>query len=739
MRPRLPICWLVACTLGLCSLALGQDAPLSEAPPPRVALVLSGGGARGLAHIGVLQALEDQCIEVDLVVGSEWGALIGGLYAAGLSPGEIEAALLTPEWFAAYRDRRLRQSLSLRAKQEDREFLVDLPLGLGREGLILPPGIYGGSRLRFELTCLTLGTLQIQRFADLPFAFTAVATELVHGTAVTLDTGSLALAIEASMSTPVLWPPVLWNEHPLVSGAISDPLPVGVALDSGAETLIVVDLGDPEQESERLTFVDVGERLLDVAAARRSAEARAKLRATDILCSPDVQHVDMAGFEHAESLIERGHAAGLALRDRLAVLALERTTFEEHLRQRRGRKQERPILDHLLVAPGCALSSESVRARMQLREGQPLDPRVASRDLARLYGLRIFQRVDLELQPTEPGHADLIVRTEELPTAPFHWRTGITGELSAGDDVNFVMGAGVRNAPTDAWGSEARALAEVGNRLRLFLEHRQALEPAGKWFLVPSGSWEKRPVRVDSGSGSSAQFSVQELEFGIDLAREIGNDWEARAGIVYLTGSSSLEIGSPEEASPDSFDEGGLRFGLTCDSLDDTAFPSSGSLLSAEWFLPVDAFDEEQAETVQVRTDHALGWAEDSLVLGAEFSTVIGDESDVQNFFPLGGFLRLSGMDFEEISGPTAALARAVYLHPLQSRGLEHKASMWYAGASLEFGNVFAEPSLLDWKDLHPAGSLFLGADTFLGPAYLGFGMSEGGGESVFLAFGRVF
>jgi NTE family protein len=563
-----------------------------------------------------------------------------------------------------------------------------------------------------------------------------VATEIEHGTAVTLDTGSLSLAIEASLSTPVLWPPVLLNEQLLISGAISDPLPVDVALDSGAGTLIVVDLGDPERESGSLTFIEVGERILDVAAARRSEEARAKLRATDILCTPDLKDIDMANFENAESLIGRGRAAGFALHERLADFELERATFEEHLRRRRASVQERPIVDRVIVAPGCPLSQESVRARMRVREGEPLDPRVVG-SVARGSMAYACSNVDLSYSRRARHESDR--QHGGSPHRALHWRTGLTGEVRRElSDVNFVIGgAGVRHAPTDDWGSIARW--RVGNRFRFFLEHRQALGPGGEWFLVPSGSWEKRPVQVRADSGIVAEFSVEELELGLDLAREIGNDWEARAGIVYFTGRSTLEIGSPEESNPETFDEGGLRFGVTCDGLDDTAFPSSGSLLSAEWFFPVDAFDDEQAETVQVHTDNALRWADDSLVLGAEFDTVIGDQSNVQSFFPLGGFLRLSGMEFEEISGPTAALARAVYLHPLRPRGLEDKTSMWYAGASLEFGNVFAEPSLLDWQDFHPAGSLFLGVDTLFGPLYIGFGLSEGGEESAFLVFGRAF
>src|SRR5204863_10090735 len=127
-----------------------------------------------------------------------------------------------------------------------------------------------------------------------------------------------------------------------------------------------------------------------------------------------------------------------------------------------------------------------------------------------------------------PGHADLLVRTEDLPTAQLHWRTGLTAELSAGSAVNFQIGAALRYAPIDSWGSEARMRFEAGNSLGFLFEYRQALEPSGKWFLVPSISWEKRPVVVNPDAGAAAaEFSVRELDLGLDVVREMGKNWEA--------------------------------------------------------------------------------------------------------------------------------------------------------------------------------------------------------------------
>ena len=272
-------------------------------------------------------------------------------------------------------------------------------------------------------------------------------------------------------------------------------------------------------------------------------------------------------------------------------------------------------------------------------------------------------------------------------------------------------------------------------------EYRKALESSGKWFLVPSASWQKNPVVVNPGSGATAaQYSVEETDLALDLVREFGKDWEVRAGYLYHTGNSQLEFGDPLLNPTDSFSESGFSTGVTCDNIDDTAFPADGSYLTANWFLPSHPSQVGHDEALGIRVDHALRcWGDDSLVLGAELDSVLNDQASVQSFFPLGGFLRLSGLPSDAVSGPTAALARTVYLHPLQVRSLKPGLLTWYAGASLELGNVFQEWRDITLEGLHPAGSLFLGVDTFIGPAYLGIGLIEGGQTSVFLVFGRVF
>lgn len=718
------------------ALAAGQETP---PPPPRVAVVLSSGGVRGLAHVGVLKALEELRVPVDLVVGSEWGALIGGLYAEGLSPAEIQSALISRNWSDALSDRVPRRYLSFRSKQEDRDFLMDLPLGIDSNGLILPPALQVGIRLRMEVGRLTMRSLGAGRFDDLPIPFRTVATDLDRGGAVVLEDGSLAQAIEASLSTPVLWPPVERGGQRLVTGAIADPIPVDVALALHADVVIVVDVVDRALDRKPLTFIGVGQHALNVVARGNAGDALAKLRDADVLCTPELDPADLVEYERAPAVVERGHAAAMALQSNFAPLALDPAAYEEHLRHRREREKPLPVVDAVRVRPGSPLGQKSIEARLVNQSGERFDPDVAGTDLARLYGLKLFRRVDFALEPTEEDHADLLVGDEAMPTAPYHWRMGLAGELTAGDNVNFVVGGSLRYAPTDSWGSEWRARAELGNRILTGAEFRQALDPHGLWYLAPSATWQKRPVPVDTGTGTVSQYTVDELDVGTDLIREIGDVWEARAGIVYRSGESRLDIGDPVPGAGGTFEGGGYTLGVTCDSLDDLSFPRQGWLFRANWFLPSDSFKEGQDETVAFHVDRAFELGRGALTLGGELDTVTANQASVQSFFPLGGFLRLSGLHADQISGPTAVLGRAIYTHPLTRSSLERKVFTWYVGASAEIGNVFPNFNQITWNDLKPSGSLFLGVETIFGPIYLGYGMTEGGNENVFLVMGRQF
>lgn len=724
----------------LLALALAASAGDPELPNPQgLTLVLSSGGARALAQLGVIEELEAARIPIGRVVGSELGALIGGLYASGLEAREIHAWLTSRNWFDALADRELRRALSMRAKQEDRSFLFDVPISVNMQGLVLPGGVRDGRRLRLELARFTLHSAATSDFDELPLPFRAVASDLASGTARCLGEGSLPLAIEASLATPVIYPAVPYGAELLVSGAWSAPVPIRAALEFSSAPVLVVDVAQGPDLKARPNLLDVAEHTLELSIRARAAAELAQLRPTDWLCQPQMQGLDASEYTHAEEAMQRGRESLRALLPQLSSLALSETEFAAWRAAQRARRAPLPRLAAIEVDERGSLSAESIRARIDSPIGERLQPALLASDLARLYGLRQFVRVGFELEPDASGtEAVLRVRTEDVATSPWHWRVGMSGELAAGERVNFVVGAAVRYSPSDEWGSEWRVNAEAGNRFLFGIERRQALDPSGTWFLAPALGWSRRPVRVELGAGDSAEFSVEEFDVALNLIAQINESWEAGLGLRWASGRAAVDIG--QAALGDISEEAaGISAGLLADSLDDTAFPTDGSMLRAVGFVSFDELSSDDDDTIQVSVDRVYTLWGGSCVLGAELATVVESGASVQNFFPLGGFLRLSGLGSDTISGPTSALARAVYFHPLGAQHAQRSYFTWYAGASIEAGNVFPDLDAFEAGELLLSNSLFLGLDTFVGPFYAGVGLTEGGNSSYFIVLGRIF
>src|SRR6202050_4260669 len=233
----------LACVLAAsCQFAYpAEQAPLESAPlvRPRICLVLSGGGARGMAHIGVLKVLETLKVPIDCIAGTSMGAVVGGLYASGMTAAQIETTMRSVDWQEAFRDAPPRRDLAFRRKQDDRNFLVRLPLGVKHYHILLPKGFIQGQTLQETLRQLTLPFSNTTNFDELPQPFRAVATDLVTGDAVFLEKGDLSIAMRASISAPGVFAPVDYQGRLLVDGGIAENLPIDVARAMHAAILIV--------------------------------------------------------------------------------------------------------------------------------------------------------------------------------------------------------------------------------------------------------------------------------------------------------------------------------------------------------------------------------------------------------------------------------------------------------------------------------------------------------------------
>lgn len=302
--------------------------PLSgfaEPERPRVGLVLSGGAARGLAHVGVIKVLEERGVRIDAIAGTSMGAVIGGLYASGYSVAELEKLALTLDWYQVLSDDPPRQDVPFRRKQDDRSFLVKQKLSFRDDGTLgLPLGVIQGQNLALLLERLLVHVSDTRDFDQLPIPFRAVATDIANDEKVIFRSGHLPQAIRASMSIPAVFAPVEIEGRLLVDGGMVDNIPMDVARSMGVDQLIVVDIGTPlKPRKELLTVVDVLNQSITMMTRRNSEEQLATLKPKDILIQPMLAGVGSTDFALGEQLIAAGYRATVALENRLASLRSE--------------------------------------------------------------------------------------------------------------------------------------------------------------------------------------------------------------------------------------------------------------------------------------------------------------------------------------------------------------------------------------------------------------------------------
>jgi NTE family protein len=307
---------ILAAWLAMAMLLSVTPAPGHGGERPRVGLALSGGAARGFVHIGVLKVLEEAGLPVDCIAGTSMGAVVGGLYAAGYSPAEIESLSVAIDWDDLFSDTVGRRKLAMAYKRWDARYTMSFPIEGWRVGL--PSGLIAGQKITRLLSRLTLPVHHVEQFSDLPTPFVCLATDIETGEAVGLKHGDLAEAIRASMAIPTVFTPVEIDGRLLVDGGVARNLPAEDARDLGADIVIGVDAVEPLYKKGELNSMM---RIMDQTVHFQIAgTTREQKRLCDILIVPEA---DKQGFEfdQAAYFVEQGELAARLILPRLTALA----------------------------------------------------------------------------------------------------------------------------------------------------------------------------------------------------------------------------------------------------------------------------------------------------------------------------------------------------------------------------------------------------------------------------------
>ena len=712
----LPPVNLLAITLALLAVLW---APVAWAQPPQesrptVGLVLSGGGAKGMAHVGVLRVLEEMKVPVDLVVGTSAGSAVAALYATGMPVDEIEQRFIELDWLASFRDDPGRAYKPVRRKQDDWRLPLTPGLGIGKDGIRLGGGLVTGQNLGFILNELTRNAALVDDFDELPIPFRAVATDLETGVEVVIGRGNLAEAIRASTSIPGVYAPVERGGRLLVDGGVANNLPVSVARDMGADVIIAVDITDPLLTNEQMqeAFSVVGQ-LTTMMTRRNTDNQLALLTDKDILIYPDLEGRTSADFFDGPVLFELGATAA-----REHAVELNRLTVsDEDWAQWRGTLgggiQELGPLARIELRKGERLASDFLRERIRQQEGEPLDVERLEDDLKRIYGLGYYETVSWSMQSSAEG-PELMVRTREKSWGPNYLSFGLNYEDNLDGDARFNLASGVRMTGLNQLGAEWQTALQLGTQPWMRTQWYQPLDYGYDRFAVLGVEYRQDDYSIYQDGQRIAEIDVGFRQIDLAVGMELGHNGEVR--LSYVRGYASIddEVGA-SVAPSDNVHQGYASLQLVHDSLSDTFYPKSGAFAAIRGRFEREGLgSDREFDSVTAMLLGTGTWSRFNLTGLMYARQVTSGEPGIENAARLGGFRKLSAYAPGEITGNDAALLSAY-----ARREFGGPVMPWFAGVGFETGNAWESMDDASWSGLVRSWSLFAGVDTFLGPVQL--------------------
>ncbi|KAA5843074.1 hypothetical protein C1Y35_10845 [Pseudomonas sp. GW456-L14] len=726
---------LLSCLL-LCLLPVFLHA--AEAPRPKIGLVLSGGAARGLAHIGVLKALEEQGVKIDAIAGTSMGAVIGGLYASGYKIDELEKLALSIDWQQALSDAPPREDIPFRRKQDDRDFLVKQKLSFRDDGSLgLPLGVIQGQNLALLLESMLAHASDTRDFDKLPIPFRAVATDIASGEKVVFRKGHLPRVIRASMSIPAVFAPVEMDGRLLVDGGMTDNIPLDVARDMGVDIAIVVDIGTPLRSRQQLaTVVDVLNQSITLMTRRNSEEQLATLHKNDVLIQPPLASFGVTDFGRAQEMIDAGYRATRILDARLAPLR-RAEPMDAELSAARTPSQRTPIITAIRVENDSKVSDDVIRYYIRQHIGEPLDLGRLQTDMGTLYGLDYFEQVQYRVVHKGNDHT-LVINARGKRSGTDYLRLGLNLSDDMRGDSAFNLGASYRVNGINSLGAEWLTRVQIGDQQELYSEFYQPLDVGSRYFIAPYIGIESQNIEAVLDNDPIAEYRLERYGFGLNIGRQIGNSGEIRFGVGEAWGKADVRVGDQDLPS-ESFNEGYYELRYSFDSLDNVYFPHEGEDigLSLRQFEPSLGSDKRYRQW-EFKLDKALSSGPNTFILGGRYGRTLDEAEVVTSSFVLGGARQLSGFRQDALSGQNVSLMRGVYYRRLTPRSYLPLDFPLYIGGSLERGRAWNNDNEFDSGYIN-AASIFLGFDTPLGPLNFSYGINDDNQKAVYLNLGQTF
>ncbi len=705
-----------------------------------VGIALSGGGARGIAHVGVLKALEELQVPVDYVAGTSMGSIVGGLYAIGNSPDELEQLVHGIDWDAAFADSAGPDQISWRDKLERRRYNLPLEFGLGSDRGVAPSGIIAGHNLQLILRRLT-GAVSTTEFDQLAIPFRAVATDIQRGEPYAIERGDLATAIRASMAVPLAFDPVELDGRVLVDGGVLNNLPVDVARDMGADLVIGVNIASPLGDiSADSSFINVTYQSIDVALVRNTIESLAE---ADLIIAPALGDYSAANFSDVESLVVAGYDAVMRRAPFLRGLALNDADWQAHLASRAdSRTTAWSQVDYVEFTGNDRTSTRRLSGLAGSLVGHPADLKAIEQVTRQMMALGSFNSVGYEFVENQQGKQGIRFLITEKPWGPHYLRIGL--ELSADLELEAEPTLRLQHRWLNAnpYGGEWSNELVVGTDYGLSSEFYQPLGFDTPWFLSAYGDVSEQLQRqfTNNGQQELAQYDLTRYRAGLD----VGLAWpglEVRAGAFAGEYRSNQSVGvSNSDFALFDDREAGWRFALHYDAQERPVFATRGWRAEAQSHWYRDKLGAE-ADYEQYRLNaiwrHPIGSD------GAFHLELLGEwfDGELTNsaFVSFGGLDDFAGYADDALLGRRAALLRVGGFSKVQPLELPLIGAPRVI-ALLHAGQVWEADGQRRFDDFELGALTGLGVELFQTSAFFGVAYSDQANDARFyLRFGNWF
>jgi NTE family protein len=710
----------------LCCLNAGALA----ADRPKVGLVLGGGGARGAAHIGVLEELERLHIPVDCVAGTSMGALVAGAWASGLDAATLRSEMGKADWNDLFQDNPGYNDINYRSKRLAKRYLPGSEAGVTATGLVTPPGVVSGQKIKLFFNQLVHADAGDRLIEQLAVPVSIIATDIGTGARVVFRSGSLTLAMRASMSVPGLMAPLEYDGRKLVDGGLVDNLPIQEVRDlCGASVVIAVNVGSPLlQASEISGLLSVSTQMVSILTEQNVTQSLARLSADDIYIKPDLTGLTAAQFERSAEAADRGRSAAKAA-TALQGLSVDAQTYATW-RQRWAPKDEpQPRIDAIEIAGLKTVNPAVVERYVEQKTGERLDVPQLNRDLLRAYGDGYYERVDYTL--TRQGGQNLLrITPVEKAWGPDYLRFGLNLSSTLTGRSIFSLRSAYQKTWLNSLGAELVTSAELGSNTGIGVELYQPVDPAQRYFVHAAASVRRENFALFANDLRISDYRNSIGRLDLTAGLNVGLTGQVRLGLRDEHQTVTIETGVPVLPA-DALHIRGWLASWETDQKNQLHIATTGWSGKGSWFESA-AGDYNKLNLNLEGSYQLQEW-----VLGLRGSYVgsLYGALPPQEMGRLGGFLNLSGFANDQLMGDRVSYGhvRAERILGRMPLGLSGDLRVGFA---LEVGKVADPLSEPRRTGLLNSTAIYVRGETPFGPAYIGLGQSSSGPVNAYFFIG---